>query len=155
VNKETLLNLFKDLLKTNLQLAYDAAKNTYDIATHEENKAENKYDTRGLEASYLAGAQAERVADIKKTLTVFDTIKINNFTEQSKVALTALIELQSSEKALLLLLMPMGGGLTLNSEGRTIQVITPESPLGQNLVGKEIGDSVQIKDKEFEIVTLF
>ncbi|MCC2679989.1 MAG: hypothetical protein K0R29_2565, partial [Pseudobdellovibrio sp.] len=38
-------------LTKNLELALTAAQATYDIATHEDNKAENKYDTRGLEAS--------------------------------------------------------------------------------------------------------
>lgn len=35
------------------------------MATHEDTKAENKYDTHGLEASYLARAQSERVLDLK------------------------------------------------------------------------------------------
>ena len=37
-----------------------------EAATNEESKAENKYDTRGLEASYMAQAQSLRVSELKK-----------------------------------------------------------------------------------------
>ena len=44
-----------------LEVIKKSAEIAHDDATHEESRAENKYDTRGLESSYLAGAQMERV----------------------------------------------------------------------------------------------
>lgn len=141
-----------------MQAAYDAAQSTYDIATNEESKAENKYDTRGLEASYLAGAQAERVADIKATLASYENLNIRTFTEDSKIALTALVEICSNGKNSLVLLMPKGGGQNIEFEKQQIQVITPMSPLGKNLIGKEIGDVIQIsagdKMRDYEILKI-
>ena len=153
--KHRLITQLIELTQTNLQSAFDAAKSTYDIATNEESKAENKYDTRGLEASYLAGAQAERVADIKATLASYENMQIKNFDEGAKIAISALIEISCQDKTSLVLLMPKGGGQTMTFENRQIQVITPESPLGKNLIGKEVGDSVVIttgnKTREYEI----
>lgn len=159
INKKNLISKLIELTKVNLQVAFEAAQNTYDIATHEENKAENKYDTRGLEASYLAGAQAERVADIKATLASYENLNIKNFTSENKIALTALVEIISHDKSSLILLMPKGGGQTFEFDGHQIQVITPESPLGKNLIGKEVGDEIEIttgnKKMEYEIVNLY
>lgn len=158
MNKNQLIQNLIELTKQNLRSAYDAAQSTYDIATNEESKAENKYDTRGLEASYLAGAQAERVADIKATLASYENLKVREFKEDSKIALTALIEISSSGKNLLVLLMPKGGGQNISFENLQVQVITPQSPLGKSLIGKEIGDVIQIstgeKLKEYEIISV-
>lgn len=155
--KKIILKLI-EITRLNLQAAHEAAQNTYDIATNEESKAENKYDTRGLEASYLAGAQAERAADIKATLTSYENIKIQDFSTQKKISLTALVEITNNEKSKLILLMPKGGGQIIVFENQQIQVITPDSPLGKNLIGKEIGDTVQVssgdKNREYEIVNV-
>lgn len=154
MEKKLLFEKLKDELEKNLQLALNAAQNTYDIATHEENKAENKYDTRGLEASYLAGAQAERVRDLRETLGIISTIPVKSFDSESRIALTALVLLSSEEKDLWLLLLPKGGGQSFSFKGNRIQVITPESPLGSILIGKQVEDEIQIKDMIYEIKRL-
>lgn len=149
--------LFKALtaeLTKNLELALAAAQATYDIATHEDNKAENKYDTRGLEASYLAGAQAERVRDLKETLGVISTLKIKSFSAADKIAQTALIKTEINKKEIWLLLLPKGGGHSFSFEGNSVKVITPESPLGELLVGKSVDDSVILNGKEYSILEI-
>lgn len=158
MNKKMLVAKLIELTKVNLQLAYEAAQNTYEIATNEENKAENKYDTKGLEASYLAGAQAERANDIKATLASYESINIKDYEGDNKIALTALIEISDGKKNKLVLLMPKGGGQIIEFEQKQIQVVTPESPLGKNLIGKELGDVIQISTGEkkinYEIISL-
>ncbi len=54
----------------------EAALATYEAATHEESKPENEYDTRGLEASYLAGAQAKRTAEIEELLIILKHLDV-------------------------------------------------------------------------------
>lgn len=148
-------NLFEQLtleIKKNLELAIAAAQHTYDAATHEDAKAENKYDTRGLEASYLAGAQAERVNDLRETLKVISSMAVRDFSNESKIALTALVEIASEEKNNWVLLLPMGGGQSVNFEQKQIQVVTPASPLGQKLVGRSIGDEIIVNQRSYEIL---
>jgi transcription elongation GreA/GreB family factor len=158
MNKTELIDHLKNIVKQNLVVALEAAMNTYDIATHEDNKAENKYDTRGLEASYLAGAQAERVSDIKAIIGSYEIMQIKKFSNNEKIAIGALVEINTSEKNMFVLLMPKGGGQVLNFAGHHIQVITPDSPLGKNLIGKEVGEIIKIgqsnKTKEYEILSL-
>ncbi len=154
VDKSKIVLALKAEFQKNLDLAITAAQNTYDIATHEENKAENKYDTRGLEASYLAGAQAQRVLELKDAFQIISGFKINQFSQTSKAALSALIELESDRKTLWLFLLPKGGGQTFYFENKKIQVITPESPLGALLIGREIGDEFEFNGKTYEVKNL-
>src|SRR3990167_5836127 len=60
LNKAQLLHQVIAHLETALSQAQQAAQTAYEAATDEENIAENKYDTLGLEASYLATGQARR-----------------------------------------------------------------------------------------------
>lgn len=151
MNKQQIFEQFKFELENNLKLAVQAAQNTYQDATHEDSKAENKYDTRGLEASYLAGAQAKRVTELKEALTVITILKLRSFNEDTPIAITALIELQSSEKNMWIFLVPKGGGQNINFEGHHIQTVTPESPLGANLVGKNLDDEITLGSKNYLI----
>ena len=63
LRQQVLDRLAEDLLQTEL-----AARAAHEAATHEENIAENKYDTLGLEAAYLATGQARRVEAIRQAM---------------------------------------------------------------------------------------
>ena len=158
MNKKNLIEHFKKQIAEELIAITAAAKNTYDIATHEENKPENEYDTRGLEASYLAGAQAQRVTEMKDVLAVFENYKIKDFTKQDIIGATALVEVDLEGKISYVLIMPKGGGQATQFEGHHIQVITPESPLGYALIGKHVGDIADVdmgsKTREYEIISI-
>ena len=55
MNKRTLIKKIIGRLTEELEIYFRAARASRTEATHESSKAENKYDTRGLEAS-LPGA---------------------------------------------------------------------------------------------------
>ena len=66
MNKHAVLQLILEKLSVDLDIAQRAAQTAYETATDEENIAENKYDTLGLEASYLAAGQANRPSNESK-----------------------------------------------------------------------------------------
>jgi hypothetical protein len=59
MNKQTVHQLILDKLRRSRHRGTRRA-DRYETATHEENIAENKYDTLGLEASYLAAGETGR-----------------------------------------------------------------------------------------------
>jgi transcription elongation GreA/GreB family factor len=146
------------LLEKDLAGLKSAALGTYAAATGEESKPENKYDTFALEASYLAGAQAKRVLDIESSLSVYKMLEIRNFTSQSKIESTALVEVDLDGKTTFVFIVPAKGSLTLNHEGLLIQVITPQSPLGEALLGLKVGDVAKLdrgeRHLEYDIVSI-
>lgn len=154
INKAELFKKLKSEIDTQLQLAVDAVQVTLDVATHEENKPENKYDTRGLEASYLARAQSERVLDLKAVKVVIDSLKMRDFSHGQPIAVSALIQLETNGKTLWVLLLPKGGGQSFEFNNVSIKVITPKSPLGSQLVGKTVDDSVEIKHTVYDIIAV-
>jgi transcription elongation GreA/GreB family factor len=159
MDKTQLLQSMVEQLEQDHKALLAATQATYDAATHEENKPENEYDTRGLEASYLAGAQSKRVSEIEEALVVCKQIKLRNFNSSDPIAPTALVELESDGKITYVFLMPKGGGIHLNQQGRSIQVITGTSPLGEALLGLKVGDVAVVEtpqqDKEYEILRIW
>jgi hypothetical protein len=164
MNKSELVKEIITHIEKELSVAISAAQATYEAATHEESKPENEYDTRGLEASYLAGAQAKRVAELEEILYLFKNTKLRDFKLSDKIASTALVELhlnegsQSQPKKLYVFLMGKGGGENLSIQNKNIQVITPASPLGEALLGLTVGDEAIVefgqKTKEYEIISI-
>ena len=55
MNKSQLLKEIVAALGESLETLERAARASHNEATHESSRAESKYDTRGLEAAYLAG----------------------------------------------------------------------------------------------------
>ncbi len=158
MDKQKLIQAFQQQILGELETAKKAARAAHEAAIHTESKAEDQYDTRGLEASYLAGAQSKRVAELEELLTIYQTIDIKKFEKETPIAATALVELHCDEtgKVSRCLMMPKGGGMGLQFEGETILVVTPQSPLGGGILGRKVGDSIDVKVqasvREYEIV---
>ncbi len=145
MNKLELLGGIQVALEAVLKNALDATALAKDTATHEENIAENKYDTLGLEAAYLAHGQAERVAECEADLEAFNKLIQANITSQSTVAIGALITtIDDQESQRRVFLATAAGGLKVDFNGETIVVITPSAPLGRALMGRTVGDEIEL-----------
>jgi len=145
MNKHAVHQLVLDKLAVDLDIAQRAAQTAYETATHEENIAENKYDTLGLEASYLAAGQARRVEEIKQALTLYQNMQLRAYDDQRGIEVGALLGLvDENDRQQWLFLAPDGAGLKVDVVGQPVTVITPRSPLGKSLLGKFEGDEVEI-----------
>jgi transcription elongation GreA/GreB family factor len=157
VSKAELLQEIRAQLEREIALITQAARAAHEAATHEESKAEDQHDTRGLESSYLAGAQAQRAAEIQQTLSYYRQLEPRTFRPTDLIAPGALVELDSGGKKAVYFLAPQGGGMKVSIEGKSVQIITPHSPLGEELVGRKQGDTIEVEGqgpggvREYEI----
>ncbi|MFA1027916.1 hypothetical protein ALP10_01764 [Pseudomonas syringae pv. helianthi] len=145
MNKQDVLQLIIDKLESDLDIAQRAAQTAYETATHEENIAENKYDTLGLEASYLAAGQARRVEEIRQSLAAYRNWTLKPFDESRGIQTGDLIVVEAlSGQTRCLFLGPDAAGLKVSAGDQQVMVITAKAPLGQSLLGKFENDAVQI-----------
>ncbi len=145
IDKRALMKKICEHIELELAALRQAALATYQAATDEEAKPENKYDTRSLEASYLAGAQAKRVREIEDLLKVYRLLSLPAYAEEDKIGPASLVALEWNGKKLVVFVMPKGGGLTVQIEKQNVQVVSPESPLGAALVGMRVGDEARVE----------
>lgn len=139
MKKAPLLNKIIACLAENLRVLERAARASRSEATHESSKAENKYDTRGLEAAYLAGGQARQASAIHDSIALYEALVTKDFASGAPIELTALVELDTDGTPATFFIGPSSGGLEIEHQRKTILVITPQSPLGQNLMGRKLG----------------
>lgn len=155
MDKKKLVEAIRTQITQDISVLKEAALATYEAATHEESKPENEYDTRGLEASYLAGAQAKRISEMEELLVICKHLDIKDFGPQDKINSTALVEVEHNGKHSFFFILVKGGGLSVAFEGKTIQVITPNSPLGEALQDLRKGDIATVETgnqfREYEV----
>jgi len=145
MNKQSVCQLILQQLRDDLEVAVRAAQTAYETATHEENIAENKYDTLGLEASYLAAGQARRVEEIRQALSLWQNLSLRPYDPQMGIQVGTLLGLEDENgHEQWLFLGPDGAGLKVYVVGQLVTVITPRSPLGKSLLGKLEDDEVEI-----------
>ena len=145
--KRELVDGLRATLDAELANMRRAAADARAAATHEEAKPENDKDTRALEASYLAGAQAARVRELEASLKLLDQLAPLEL-EGKPIQATALVTLEDEDGARTTFwLAPVGGGTSLASSAGPVQVLTPQSPLGKQLLGRTEGDVVEIRGK--------
>ena len=145
MNKTAVHQQMLEQLAIDLDVLQRAAQTAYEAATHKENIAENKYDTLGLEASYLATGQARRVEEIRLALKNCQAMTLTPFNPAQGIQVGALVRLEADNgNEQWLFLAPEAAGLKLNHDGHTVTVITPRAPLGAALLGKQMDDDVQI-----------
>ncbi len=129
-----------------------AAQVAHAEATDEQSRAENKYDTRGLEASYLAHGQSRQVVETEQAREQYVSLTPRVFGPAEPVGIGALIELEHDGDRLWYFLGPAAGGTEVDGEGQEVLVITPQAPLGRLLAGKTQGEQVQLERTIYRIV---
>ena len=128
-------------LEATLASARAAHASAIEGSTHEEARAENDKDTRGLEQSYLARGQAQRVAELEAAIGDVTALALRTFTATSAIAMSALVTVDEDGTAKHFFLAPAGGGAMLGA----VQVVTPSSPLGRALIGKRLDDEIELQ----------
>ncbi|TYK64257.1 hypothetical protein [Colwellia echini] len=157
-NKKQLIQLILIALEKELQQAINAANEAHAAAVDDQSVAETQYDTLAIEASYLAEGQSRRVTEFQNSIDAFK--KLDEFlaskaltyidkhssTELRAVcALGSLVQLAADEKANHWFFMaPAAGGFRCELAQQKITVITPKSPMGMAIIGKQPDDDIEV-----------
>ena len=115
VNKRQLVTTILEQLRDDLALYQKAAGAARAEATDEQSKAENKYDTRGLEASYLARGQSRQAAELAQAIEQFEKLAVRDFSESDPIDTGAFVELQNGKETNHYFIGPRAGGTEVTS----------------------------------------
>ena len=145
LDKKQLVDTIVTALTQELQQAIAAANDAHAAAVDDQSVAETQYDTLAIEAGYLAEGQSKRVTECQQAVEAYQAIKLTNFDETSFVVLGALVQLAADSKTdHWFFIGPAAGGFRCQLDQQNITVITPQSPMGMALLGKQQEDDIQI-----------
>ncbi|MFS8069704.1 MAG: transcription elongation factor GreAB, partial [Byssovorax sp.] len=92
MDKRALIQELIAVARSEMAVLDRAARAAREAATHEESRPENDKDTRAIEASYLAGAQADRIRDIERVINGLEFLPLRPFAATDPIASAALVE---------------------------------------------------------------
>jgi hypothetical protein len=129
IDKKKIVETLIEKLNTELIEVESAAKSTKDLATADDLKSEGKYDTRAIEASYLASAQNKRVDEIKLDIQMLEDLAIS-IGPATKMQLGSLGLIRCNGQERYYFLSTTSGGSMLMIDEKPILVISVFSPIG-------------------------
>lgn len=144
MNKKEIIHSLIEQLKKEHELYERISDKARKDAIDSEMKQEGKYDTRAIEAGYLAGAQQRRFEEIKLDIQNLETLNPKNFTN-SKVALGSLVQLDDGTWYFI---APVAGGATVQIQNQNIKILSLKSPLARNLIGLDEGESFILENSQ-------
>ncbi len=148
VNKPAVRDAILLQLRAELATQARAAEMARDEAISEESRPENKWDTHSQEAAYLAESQAKLAAEIGASIDLLANMPLPAFAAGDPVALGALITVEAAAgtrtRRLNYFLAPRAGGVEVVVDDAPVLVLTPQSPLGRQLLGKRVGDTLTV-----------
>jgi hypothetical protein len=158
MDKHALIRELVGQLEAEIVRASESAERTRSGAVHEEARPENDKDTRALEASYLARGQAQRVVDLQLSLKQVSFMEVRPFGPEDAIGMSALVRVESELDSRWYLFAAAGGGHRLKQDAHSVDVVSPESPLGRSLAGKYRGEELSLRSggqaREYVIVEL-
>jgi hypothetical protein len=150
--KSDLIEAVISSLKREFESLMRASKESRGEASDGESRSEGKYDTRSTEANYLADGQAIQAEAAAAAAAAFKAMGARNFAAGDAIALGALVEVKMGGSPTHFLIGPGAGGHEIEVDGKEITVITPQSPLGKQLLGLRSGEKTA--DPAAEVISV-
>lgn len=142
MNKSEIVAGILDRLREEFESRSRVSKITRAGGSDAESKAEGKYDTLAIEENYLADGLAKQALAAAGAIAEIEKMALRSFSGADPIDIGALVEIEFSGAREWFFLAPSGGGTEVAHAGTTVTVITPESPLGSQLVGARAGDKI-------------
>ena len=122
----------------------DAAIAARDAATPQEKREDARL---ALEYGGLAKGQAARAEKARAELAALEAFRPPRLPPNARISVGAIVEVEDGEEGRTFFLAPVGAGVELTGEGGDgyLSVVTPASPVGRAVLGKKVGDSVNVE----------
>lgn len=158
MDKRFLVDQLADRLRASAEVARKAGQAAADEARHGATASEKREDARvALEYSSLARGQSQRADRARAELSALEAFHPQTFASNARIALGAVVEVEDEAQGRTFFLAPVGAGVELTGPGGDgfLSVVTPLSPIGKAVLGKKIGDTVEVtvqgEDREWTI----
>lgn len=144
IAKIELLGALDAELRRQLEETKAASLDAAAYATDVESRAESKWDTQGLEASYLAAGQASHARELAADMETLDQYRKVLLAPQDSVGVGAFVICDVDGSIDRYYLVPIAGGHDLVVGKVTVTTISLLTPIGRALRGKQAGADFQL-----------
>ena len=147
MDKQFLVEQLTSRLRESVQVARKAGEAAAEEARAGATPAEKREDARvAMEYAGLARGQKDRAARTAAELTLLESFRPRPLPAKGPIALGAVVEVEDGSQGRTFFLAPVGAGVELHGPGGDgfLSVVTPASPVGKAVIGKRVGDTVEV-----------
>jgi transcription elongation GreA/GreB family factor len=147
MDKQFLVEQLAERLRESASVARKASAVAAEIARDGATPAEKREDARvSLEFSGLAKGQTARAARVAAEISTLDIFRPTKLAPKGAITLGAVVEVEDGAQGRTFFLAPVGAGVELTGPGGDgfLSVVTPISPIGKAVLGKRVGDTVEV-----------
>ena len=142
MKKLKIIEVVLEHLRADFERRQAAARRTREQGNDGESQSEGKYDTRSTEENYLADGLARQALEAANAAEAIEKMPIRDFAAGEGIDIGALVELEFAKETEFFFIATAGGGTEVVWNKKPIVVLTPESPLGAQLIGRHQGERV-------------
>jgi transcription elongation GreA/GreB family factor len=158
MDKQFLVEQLADRLRETAQIARKAGQAAAEEARDGATASEKRENARvSIEYSSLARGQAARAEKARAEISTLEAFRPPRLAPNAPIALGAVVEVEDDDQGRTFFLAPVGAGVELTGPGGDgfLSVVTPQSPVGKAVLGRRVGDSVEVtvqgEDREWRI----
>lgn len=156
LDKQYIKNQIIALLAQRIDELTEVVSSSTSAATEGDNKQESKYDTRAIEASYLAGAQKARLEVLRSELSLMKLLNVSDDSLLIKVGSLVKV-LKNQEIEQYFFFTPKTGGEKILVDGVIVLSLAMTNPLAREFVGLDVGEEFLFEqtNNEYEVLEIF
>lgn len=152
-DKERVLERIIEKVNGTTKTANDAAGNARQAAIDAPGRNQSRYDCTKEEQGYLADALNMRGKQLSRDALVLRRLQLPS--NPQRVDIGSLIYTADQSGLNYYLILPNSGGETVRmDDGKEVTVMTLESPLGREMVGRRKGDAFLFKGNVYTVLDL-
>jgi transcription elongation GreA/GreB family factor len=147
MDKQFLMSQLAERLRASAEVARRAGEAAAEEARSGATPAEKREDARvAIEYASLARGQAQRAERARADAATLEAFHPQPFAPDAPIGLGAIVEIEDEAQGRTFFLAPVGAGIELQGPGGDgfLSVVTPQSPIGRAVLGRQVGDSVAV-----------
>jgi transcription elongation GreA/GreB family factor len=153
MDKRSLLDQLAATIRGTAQVAERASAAAAEVAREGATPHEQREDARvAIEFGALARGQGHRLERARAELEALEKFRPAPIARGGRVAVGAVVEIEDEDdgEGRTFFLAPVGAGVELTAPGGDgfLTVVTPASPVGRRVVGRRVGDVIEVTVEE-------
>jgi transcription elongation GreA/GreB family factor len=147
MDKRFLIEQLSEKLRESATVARKAGQAAADEARDGATAAEKRENARvAQEYSGLARGQVARASRAQVEISTLETFRPGPLPRGARIELGAIVEVEDEGMGRTFFLAPVGAGVELTGPGGDgfLSVVTPLSPVGKAVLGRRVGETVEV-----------
>lgn len=160
MKKTEIIEQIKERLRQMLATAQKGQKTAHSDMVEAEGAMQSRYSTFKEESEMLTQSLSQHTATIRNMLFALQGFNfIDSKSVDVKIEIGSVVYIYDTQEGVeeIYILLPGGGGISVETDMGVVTAILPDSPLGQKLIGSISGAKLKVgpKQREIEIVNIY